>query len=78
VRESAHEKGRRYLIEGRLTVERVDARGILARCHGSGSTYRLGWNAGSRAWYCECAARGTCSHLVALQLCVAVPPRAEA
>lgn len=67
-RESADEKGRRYLTEGRLTLEHVDAGFVHATCRGGGAVYVLGWN--GDAWWCGCAARGRCSHLVALQLVV--------
>jgi hypothetical protein len=66
MRESAETKGRRYLCEGRLVVERVDERRIAASCRGGGAVYRLGHD-GTR-WYCECPARSRCSHLIALQL----------
>jgi hypothetical protein len=67
VRESVEAKGCRYLCEGRLTVERVDASRVVASCRGAGMVHRLGW---SRAdgWSCSCEARGRCSHLVGLQL----------
>jgi len=65
-RENAEAKGRRYLAEGRLLVEHVDARTIRARCRGNGKVYRLGYDA--ERWYCDCQALGLCSHLVALQL----------
>lgn len=62
-RESAAVKGLRYLIEGRLTVLEVSRRRILARCKGdSGEEYHLGFD---RGWWCDCPARGRCSHLVA-------------
>ncbi len=67
-RENAETKGRRYLAEGRLHVQRVDERGIVARCRGAGEIYRLGFDPPSGTWRCSCAALGRCSHLVALQL----------
>jgi hypothetical protein len=33
-------------------------------------SYSVGWDAGRRRWFCSCASRGTCSHLVALLLLV--------
>jgi uncharacterized Zn finger protein len=75
MRESAAAKGRRYLVEGRPLVERVDRDSIAATCRGNGATYRLGHN--GTAWGCTCPARGICSHLTALQL-VTVAPKAEA
>ncbi len=76
--ENAVEKGRRYLTEGRLVVRLVDegAGVVEADCRGGGAVYRLGHRDGR--WVCSCAARGRCSHLVALQLVVAVEPPTEA
>lgn len=66
--ESVAEKASRYLIEGRLLVDRVDERGIVARCRGGGAMYELGYDA-RRQWHCSCPARGRhCAHLLALQL----------
>jgi hypothetical protein len=65
-RENAAGKGRRYLAEGRLVIEEVDAVGIRAICRGLGAVYSLGYEKGR--WYCECPAKGLCAHLVALQL----------
>jgi hypothetical protein len=66
-RESAAMKGRRYLIEGRLNVERVDGHEVRATCQGdSGELYALGY--GPQAWYCNCPALRRCAHLTALML----------
>jgi uncharacterized Zn finger protein len=68
-RESAANKGRRYLVEGRLHVEHVHEGLIVASCRGdSGATYALGYDPERREWRCTCPARQRCSHLVALQL----------
>ena len=68
-RESANVKGRRYLVEGRLHVERVRDGLIVASCRGdSGATYALGFDPTRREWRCACPALRRCSHLVALQL----------
>jgi uncharacterized Zn finger protein len=64
--ENAETKGRRYLTEGRLTILRVDRAGVDAECRGAGAVYRVSYANGT--WSCTCAARGTCSHLHALQL----------
>ena len=64
--ETIAEKASRYLIEGRLIVERVDEHAIVARCRGRGAVYRLGYH--DDGWHCTCPARGDCSHLLALQL----------
>jgi hypothetical protein len=66
-RENAATKGRRLLVEGRLLVERVDGNAVRATCRGdSGAVYRLGHD--GAGWFCDCAARSTCSHLRALML----------
>ena len=65
-RENAEAKGRRYLVEGRLVVERVAGDTIRAHCRGGGAVYKLGLERGE--WFCSCPALGLCSHLVALQL----------
>jgi uncharacterized Zn finger protein len=70
-RESAADKGRRLLVEGRLIVREIRPTGtIIAECRGdSGEVYTLGYNARKRAWGCTCQEmKGQCSHLVALQL----------
>jgi len=71
-RENVEEKGRRLLTEGRLIVERVDAKAtnlVVATCRGdSGEVYQLGYDPRANEWRCTCEARGRCSHLVALQL----------
>ncbi len=74
MRENVHDKGRRYLLEGRLLVDHVDADTIRATCRGAGDVYRLGYDRGG--WWCSCPARTTCSHLTALQL-VTVRPGAQ-
>jgi uncharacterized Zn finger protein len=66
VRENAERKGRRYLAEGRLTVERVDVAGVRATCRGAGALYSLGYENGRR--HCSCPAAGRCAHLVGLML----------
>jgi uncharacterized Zn finger protein len=71
VSENAADKGRRYLTEARLTVERVERDLVVASCRGdSGETYRLGFDPARQEWRCTCPARGRCSHLVALMLVV--------
>ena len=65
-RESAEAKGRRYLVEGRLRLRRVEGALIEADCRGGGATYELGHDL--HGWWCDCPARGRCAHLVALQL----------
>jgi uncharacterized Zn finger protein len=66
-RESAAVKGRRYLVEGRLTVERVERDLVVGSCRGdSGEKYTVGFD--GRDWHCSCPAHTRCSHLVALML----------
>jgi hypothetical protein len=66
-------KARRYVVEGRLSVERVDPDGpvVEASVRGSGAVYAAGHDEGG--WYCSCPARTTCSHLLAVQLVVTRP-----
>ncbi len=64
MRESAEVKGRRYLTEGRLHVVGTDGDSVVATCRGNGHLYRLGHD--RRGWWCNCPARGRCSHLWAL------------
>ena len=71
-RENAHDKGRRYLTEGRLEIRAVTDRHISARCKGeSGEIYTLAADSGG--WSCSCPAVGRCSHQVALRLVVLQP-----
>lgn len=75
MRESAHVKGRRLLVEGRLIVTKVDGDNIRSSCRGdSGEVYRQAHHAGQ--WWCSCPAKTRCSHVVALQL-VTVRNRGE-
>jgi uncharacterized Zn finger protein len=74
MRESAEQKGRRYLTEGRLRVHAITDRGtVIASCRGGGQTYFCGWDAAKREWRCACEARTRCAHLVALQLVIDQP-----
>jgi hypothetical protein len=74
-REDAETKGKRLLLEARLTIERVDEDGcvIEASCRGTGTVYALGHD--EDGWFCNCPARGRCSHLAALQRVVVRPAR---
>jgi hypothetical protein len=70
-RETVSEKARRYLIEGRLRVERVEPDVIWASCRGDGAIYSLGWTT-REGWHCDCPARGYgCCHVTALRLVTA-------
>jgi hypothetical protein len=66
MRENAERKGRRYLTEGRLIIERVDVAGIRATCRGGGAVYFLGYE--NERWHWDSPAVGHCAHLVALML----------
>lgn len=70
-RENVETKGRRLLTDGRVVVEAVDPRRIVASVRGSGAIHQVGYDRG--AWFCTCEARGKCSHLVALQLVTVAP-----
>lgn len=70
-RESAADKGRRLLAEGRLTVLKIHPTGLIyAQCRGdSAEVYDLGYDPTKSQWRCTCPEmKGKCSHLVALQL----------
>ena len=63
-RENKQDKGSRYLVEGRLTVTKVDGDRVVAECRGQGAVYELGFENGH--WSCSCPARRDCAHLSAL------------
>lgn len=73
MRENAQTKAKRILGEGRVLVDRVVGDDVLARVRGDGAIHRV--EHGRRGWSCSCAARGRCSHLLALGLVVAVDRR---
>jgi hypothetical protein len=68
-------KARRYVSEGRLIVRQLDEEGGTAGadCRGDGQIHSLGYD--DRGWWCSCAAKGRCSHLLALGLVSALEPR---
>jgi uncharacterized Zn finger protein len=75
-REDAAAKGRRLLTEGRVTLHHVDGREVIASVRGdSARIYSAGFR--GHAWYCDCAALGRCSHVVALMLVVLAPTSTE-
>ncbi len=74
-REGVEAKGRRYLMEGRVVIEAVNPRQIVASVRGGGEIHQVGYQRGG--WYCTCPAKGPCSHLVALML-VCVAPSSSA
>ena len=70
-RENAAGKARRYLVEGRVILHRVDRHRVEATCRGDGTVHRSTYRHGS--WSCTCPARtATCAHLLAVRLVVAV------
>jgi len=77
-RESAIEKGQRYVAEGRLIVRELhEADGIVqVDCRGDGAVWTLGRD--SRGWWCFCPAHERCAHLYALGLVCALEPRGAA
>ena len=74
-RETAAEKAKRILIEGRLIVRELDEHGgtVAADCRGDATVHSLGRD--NHGWFCSCKARGRCSHLLALGSVVALGPR---
>jgi uncharacterized Zn finger protein len=65
-RENVEDKGRRYLVEGRVVVEQAAAGIFAAVVRGAGEYHSVTFGRGG--WSCTCEARGLCSHLVAAQL----------
>jgi hypothetical protein len=74
-RENAELKARRYLVEGRLEIQRVNNDVILARCPGdAGDTYNIRWDDQRDEWRCNCPAFGPrCAHILALARVVRKP-----
>lgn len=69
-RENVEQKARRYLTEGRVVIEAVDRKRIVATVRGSGAMHTVTYEPGG--WSCDCPATGRCSHLLAVGLvCVA-------
>lgn len=74
MREDAHTRGRRLLVEGRLIVRRVSDGHIVASCRGdSGVIHTVSGDA--RGFACSCPAFRTCAHIVALSLVTLLPTR---
>lgn len=71
MRENAAAKARRYLVEGRVTVEHVHAHEVTATVRGDGERHHVAWRPGA-GWSCTCPARGRCAHLRAVGHVVAV------
>jgi uncharacterized Zn finger protein len=62
-RENAEDKGRRYLLDGRLVVELAQPGYFRATVRGGGQIYCVTFGRGG--WHCTCPARSLCCHLVA-------------
>jgi len=75
MKENAAAKARRYVGEGRLVIRELHEQDgtALADCRGDGAIYSLGYD--EQGWWCSCAARARCSHLIALGLVCALEPR---
>lgn len=72
-RETVRDKAGRYLLEGRVIVDRVDAHMVTARVRGDGAIHVARWTAGN--WTCSCphqAQSSYCSHIYALRRITAV------
>lgn len=69
-RENAQSKSARYLVTGRVQIRRVDERGVLASVRGDGHLWTVVQEHG--LWACDCPARSTCSHLLAVRAVVVV------
>jgi hypothetical protein len=74
-RESARAKSLRYLSEARVRIRFCDEEAGLveADVRGNGRIYSTGRD--ERGWFCDCAARGPCAHVLALQNVVVLEPR---
>jgi hypothetical protein len=84
VAETKKEKAARYLAEGRVRLDRVDATGprfVFATVRGDSGTHSCGYDptGGGPAWRCTCdawklsASHPDCSHLTAVKLLVERP-----
>jgi uncharacterized Zn finger protein len=76
MRESAHVKGRRYLVEGRLLVKAVSPHHVSAICRGDSGVFHT-VTADASGWSCSCPAARDCSHLTALRLVCTQPLPSE-
>ena len=66
MRESAADKGKRLLTEGRLVVEQAGPGYFCATVRGSADIHLVQYT--RRGWSCSCPSRSTCGHLVAAAL----------
>jgi len=71
-RESAETKARRYLVEGRVILTRVEPGRVDAHVRGDGAVWHITYRRGG--WHCPCPAHGRCAHLLAIGLVTAPDP----
>jgi hypothetical protein len=70
ITETAHDKARRYLADGRLTIRQFSRAGVVAFVRGedSGLVHRAEWSPDT-GWNCDCVSREVfCAHVIALRL----------
>ena len=79
-RESADNKSRRYLAEGRVTVREATRTGVVAEVVGdSGLRYRVEFGPEVGGWWCNCpGGHGECAHIPAAQFVTDVDRRSPA
>jgi len=66
MRETATDKAKRYLSEGRVIISDVRLDRVSAAVRGNGTVYSSGFSDGH--WYCDCPTpTDRCSHLYALR-----------
>jgi uncharacterized Zn finger protein len=81
VRESAHDKARRLLVEGRVRiVSASEDNGLVsAEVRGdSARVYAVSYEPANGGWHCNCPSRGVCSHIRSLMLVVVVRSEGQA
>ena len=69
-REDAQDKGRRYLLEGRVVITHVDRHRAAAVVRGDGHLHHV--TVRGPEWTCTCPARTRCSHQYAVGLVIAI------
>lgn len=79
-RENARTKATRLLVEGRVSITYVGIEGeVRARVRGdSGLLREVEFDRAVGQWFCDCPARGRCSHVMAVQAVVLVNGAQEA
>jgi uncharacterized Zn finger protein len=69
-RENAQDKGKRYLLEGRVVIVHVDRDSAAAVVRGDGHLHHVAVH--GPAWTCTCPARTRCSHQYAVGHVIAI------